>query len=206
MTELAAGHSWVCSWSQRLRQHGVSTPEQHRSTARHRAAARARPSSPGPQAIAVQDVGKMWLCDVAHPLWVMPSSSSPGVEIGCPQTPQRVTQRRHRAWRPNKRATTCRRSLRASGSSPLQTDGSCIRAIDQMKINGWLLPLVRVVETRGIEPLTPALQRRSVTRAREDCAGQADVAVGWAAPDGCGRTKLGAIAGDISSSVDDQTE
>ena len=24
----------------------------------------------------------MWLGDVAHPLWVMPSSSSPGVEIG----------------------------------------------------------------------------------------------------------------------------
>jgi riboflavin kinase / FMN adenylyltransferase len=39
-------------------------------------------------------------------------------------------------------------------------DDAELGAIDQMKINGRLFPLVRVVETRGIEPLTPALQRR----------------------------------------------
>jgi hypothetical protein len=35
----------------------------------------------------------------------------PSVEIGCPLMSQRVTQRRHAAWQPYKRATTFRRSL-----------------------------------------------------------------------------------------------
>ena len=57
--------------------------------------------------------------------------------------------------------------------------------------------LVRVVETRGIEPLTPALQRRGITRDYMDCAGHhaiGGVAVG---PAGHSTRKFGAIAGAI---------
>jgi hypothetical protein len=54
-----------------------------------------------------------------------------------------------------------------------------------------------LVETRGIEPLTPALQRHKVAPAQADRPGQDDVAAGWAVPAAGCLLNRGAIPGAI---------
>ena len=62
--------------------------------------------------------------------------------------------------------------------------------------------LVSVVETRGIEPLTPALQKHGVADGQMECAGRSDVVTGIVARAGRGRRRLAAIVAAIASTVD----
>ena len=60
-----------------------------------------------------------------------------------------------------------------------------------------MLSLVSVVETRGIEPLTPALQKHGVTDGRMECAGRSDVIAGMVARVGHRGRELAAIVAAI---------
>ena len=59
-----------------------------------------------------------------------------------------------------------------------------------------------LVETRGIEPLTPALQKHGVTDGRMECAGRSDIVAGMVALVGRRRRKLAAIVAATASTVD----
>ena len=67
-----------------------------------------------------------------------------------------------------------------------------------------MFPLVGVVETRGIEPLTPASQTHSETPPDPDRAGRCDLAAGGVVSDGCRRRELDATLAAIVSDVEDR--
>jgi hypothetical protein len=78
--------------------------------------------------------------------------------------------------------------------------------LDQSTIFELALSLVSVVETRGIEPLTPALQKHGVIIDQMEHAGQRDASAGLFVCDGRCQHRFGAIAGAIKSTVDVRRE
>ena len=150
----------------------------------------------------------------ATPL-MRPTSSSPQLQLSTPTRSRPTTtnlgqQCGTRRARPRCLAAPRVALLLPEGAVSSSADNGrslTLGAIDQ--ISGSLDPkfsLVRVVETRGIEPLTPALQTFGYHTERQESAVQRDPSRVRAASAVHGRTERTAIMAAILSIVDDRPE